>query len=87
MVILPSGSAYLVNKALPALPANLTYQLWGKANGQLVSLGVLGNAPSTVALTVRPSSVYHAYVVTAEHAGGVVRTTHQPVATSGTVSF
>lgn len=87
VVVLPSGNAYLVNEALPSLPASETYQLWGKANGQLISLGVLGNSPKTIAFTVRPSSVYNAYVVTAEHAGGVVRTTHRPIATSGTLSF
>jgi anti-sigma factor RsiW len=87
MVVLPSGSAYLVNKALPALPSSETYQLWGKTNGKLISLGVLGNSPKTIAFTLRPSSAYHAFVVTAEDAGGVVRTTHRPVATSGTLSF
>ncbi len=87
VVVLPTGSAFLVNKELPALPASQTYQLWGRTNGQLISLGVLGNEPRTVAFTVRPSTVYHAYVVTAERAGGVVRTAHHPVATSGVLSF
>ncbi len=85
VVVLPSGSAYLVNEALPALPSSETYQLWGKADGQLISLGVLGNAPRTVAFTLRASSAYADYLLTAERAGGVVQTTHRPLASGGAV--
>ena len=80
VVVLPSGAAYLLNKGLPALPSGQTYQLWGKANTQLISLGILGNRPTKAAFSVGSSARYSAYVVTAERAGGVVRTTHQPVA-------
>ncbi len=86
VVVLPSGSAYLLNKALPALPTSQTYQLWGKSGGQLISLGVLGNRPRTVAFTVRPFATYAVYLVTAERAGGVVRTTHRPVARGAAVA-
>ena len=82
VVILPSGEAYLVNKHLPALPANQTYQLWGRADTMLISLGVLGNHPGTVAFSVGRSSSYGAYAITAERAGGVVATTRPPVASS-----
>jgi hypothetical protein len=82
VAVLPSGTAYLVNKGLPALPTDQTYQLWGRTHNQLISLGVLGNHPTDVAFTVGPSVNYSAYVVTAERAGGVVVTNHQPVAAS-----
>ncbi|MGH9047776.1 MAG: anti-sigma factor domain-containing protein [Acidimicrobiales bacterium] len=86
VVVLPSGAAYLMNSALPRLPASETYQLWGRAGKHLISLGVLGDAPKTVAFTVKSASTYQAYVITAEHAGGVVKSTHAPVATSGVLS-
>jgi hypothetical protein len=86
VVVLPSGAAYLVNMGLPALPSGETYQLWGKADTQLISLGILGNRPTKDAFSVGSSAKkYSAYVVTAERAGGVVKTTHQPVA-EGAVS-
>jgi len=83
VAILPSGAAYLVNKSLPALPSDRTYQLWGRTGNQLISLGVLGNRPTDVAFSISPSATYGAYVVTAEQAGGVVVTKHRPVAMSG----
>ncbi|MGH8994600.1 MAG: anti-sigma factor domain-containing protein [Acidimicrobiales bacterium] len=86
IVVLPSGTAYLLNQTLPALPASETYQLWGRSSSTLISLGVLGNHPKTVALTIGGTPSYGAYLVTAEPAGGVVRTTHRPVATSGVLS-
>lgn len=86
VVVLPSGSAYLVNKGLPPLPSDKTYQLWGRTRTQLISLGVLGNRPTNAAFTVGSGAKYLAYLVTAEPAGGVVTTTHRPVATSATLS-
>jgi anti-sigma factor RsiW len=86
VVIMPTGSAYLVNKGLPPLPSDQTYQLWGRTGTQLISLGVLGNRPTNAAFSVGPSATYRAYLVTAERAGGVVKTTHQPVAESSTLS-
>jgi len=83
VAILPSGTAYLVNKSLPALPSDRTYQLWGKTGNQLISLGVLGNRPTNVAFSISPSANYGAYIVTDERAGGVVVTEHRPVAMSG----
>jgi hypothetical protein len=82
LVLLPSGAAYLLNMALPGLPSSETYQLWGRSNGQLISLGILGSRPTTVAFAVGPGAKYSAYVVTAERAGGVVKTEHRPIALS-----
>lgn len=84
LVILPNGTAFVVNTGLPRLAADRTYQLWGVVNGQTVSLGLLGNQPRDVAFTVNPSALIKVFAVTDEVAGGVVRTTHDPVAQSTT---
>jgi anti-sigma-K factor RskA len=80
LVVLPSGSAYVINHHLPALSTNQTYQLWGEEQGRTVSLGLLGNRPQTVPMTVGNSALITAYAVTAERAGGVVASNHTPVA-------
>lgn len=82
IAVLPSGTSFLVNRALPALPANETYQLWGQVGDQLISLGVLGPAPTDESFHVDPAASISSFAVTAERAGGVVRTTHVPVAVS-----
>jgi len=86
LVILPSGAAYLVNNHLAALPADQTYQLWGIEAGNPVSLGLLGNAPGTVALTVDARAPVSSFAITAEHAGGAVAPSHAPVAQSPTLT-
>ncbi len=83
LVELPSGSAYVINHGLPGLSADETYQLWGEEKGRTVSLGLLGNHPTAVALTVGDRKLIRAFAVTAERAGGVVQSTHAPVAVSG----
>jgi len=84
LVILPSGSAYVINHRLPDLGADRTYQLWGlERGGRTVSFGLLGNKPGAVAVTLADRSSIGAYAVTAEPAGGVVRPSHTPVAVSG----
>jgi anti-sigma factor RsiW len=80
VVILPDGSAFVVNTGLPALASDRTYQLWGVVNGRTVSLGLLGSQPRDVPFTVNPSAPVEVFAVTDEVAGGVVRSTHQPVA-------
>ncbi|MGH9016483.1 MAG: anti-sigma factor domain-containing protein [Acidimicrobiales bacterium] len=84
IVVLPSGEGYVTQTRLPVLPADRTYQLWGVEQGRTVSLGVLGNHPGDVAFTQDDAATVSAYAVTAERAGGVVRSTHSPVAV-GTV--
>lgn len=84
LVILPSGTAYLVESTLPALPANETYQLWGMVSGQAVSLGLLGNHPGVEALVLDADAPPREFAVTAEPAGGVVISNHAPVA-EGTI--
>ena len=80
VVVLPDGSAFMVNTDLPRLAADRTYQLWGVVNGQTVSLGVLGSQPHDVAFTVDPGAPIKVFAVTDEVAGGVVRSTQNPVA-------
>jgi anti-sigma factor RsiW len=84
LVILPDGSAFMLNTGLPRLAADRTYQLWGVVHGQTVSLGLLGSQPSDVAFSVNPSAPVGTFAVTDEVAGGVVRSTHLPVAVSTT---
>jgi anti-sigma-K factor RskA len=52
-ILTSSGQGYLRVSALASLPADQTYQLWFVDNGKPVSLGLLGNAPSTTAFTSR----------------------------------
>lgn len=82
IAVLPTGAAFLVNDALPALPANRTYQLWGLVGDRLISLGLLGSDPSAVSFNAGGAGLVTRFAITAEHAGGVVQSTHQPVAVS-----
>jgi anti-sigma factor RsiW len=79
VVLERNGAAFLIAKGLPSLPGSQTYQLWGAVDGQLISLGLLGPHPTVVAFSLATSSPVRAFAVTAERAGGVVRTTHTPV--------
>ncbi|HET9692479.1 MAG TPA: zf-HC2 domain-containing protein [Acidimicrobiales bacterium] len=83
-VLLPGGQGYLYYAHLSPLPSSQTYQLWGITGSDAVSYGLIGTvAPPVVAF--RAGSGVQALAVTAEVAGGVVRTTHAPVA-AGQVS-
>jgi hypothetical protein len=82
IAILPSGAAFLVNDALPSLPADRTYQLWGLVGRRLVSLGLLGADPDAVSFDAGTRGVVTRFAITDERAGGVVQSTHHPVAES-----
>jgi hypothetical protein len=86
IAILPSGTAFVVADRLPVLPLHETYQLWGRVGNQLISLGLLGNHPQDVEFLIDPSVTVTAFAITAEHAGGVVKSTHAPVAVSPALS-
>lgn len=75
------GTGYLSASALPDLPSDRTYQLWGVAGDEVVSLGVLGEAPEVVSF---PAERYEAFAVTEEDAPGVVASRNDPVASGGT---
>jgi hypothetical protein len=44
-----SGDAYWLGSTLKKLPPNRTYQVWGQANGRIVSLDLLGSSPDRLA--------------------------------------
>jgi hypothetical protein len=76
------GDGFLRVKDLPDLGDNRTYQLWGAAGDQLVSLGVLGDHPSYYFFEGRG---YSAFAITEEVAPGVV-TSRQPPVVAGSVT-
>lgn len=68
------GYGFLSAKALPTLPPTETYQLWGVyADGDVISLGVLGNRPGIEPF--RAHGDVDAVVITLEQADGVVSST------------
>lgn len=75
--ITDDGVGYLSASPLPDLPADRTYQLWGGAGDELVSLGVLGDDPRIVSFAAEP---YELFAITEEQTPGVVTSRNQPVA-------
>jgi Anti-sigma-K factor rskA/Putative zinc-finger len=79
-VVLPDGSGYLMAHELPGLANDRTYQLWGDTGRtSLVSLGVLGADPTTVAF--QAGGDVSLLAITAEEAGGVTSSKNPPVMT------
>jgi hypothetical protein len=79
-VVTGEGTAYLRTVSLPKLRDGLTYQLWGVAGGDLISLGVLGDRPTVV--TFRADQ-YSGLAITEERAPGVVTSHNRPVVAGG----
>ncbi len=77
-VVLPDRSAYLIPAAMKPLPAGRTYQLWGVAGAEKLSLGVLGAHPGIATLRV-PASV-SLLAITVEDSPGVVASRNAPIA-------
>ena len=73
----PNGEGYLVRHNLPPLPEGRTYQLWGRVDDRMVSLGVLGPAPGVVAFHVHGD--VDTVAVTDEQAGGMATPTRAPM--------
>lgn len=78
VVVTPAGKAFLQADALPSLAAGETYQLWGQAGSDLISVAVLGRDPGVVSFDAQG---YAALAITEERAPGVVKTRNQPIAT------
>ena len=77
-VMLPDGSGFLMAHELPGLNGDRTYQLWGDTGASnLVSLGVLGDDPATIAFNAGTDLA--ALAITAEDAGGVSQSQNPPV--------
>lgn len=82
IVVVTDGESFLVNEHLASLPSTKTYQLWGFEGDEAVSLGLLGADPTDVPFRVDPGNHLDSFAVTVEAAGGVVKSTHAPVAVS-----
>jgi hypothetical protein len=78
--ITQDGMVYLKMTGLPRLDAEHTYQLWGLTGDQLVSVSVLGSAPTII---VVPAHEYELFAITEEVAPGVVASEQQPVVAGG----
>lgn len=76
------GRGYLRASALPRLDVNRTYQLWGAAGDQLVSLGVLGPDPDIISFR---ANTYATFAITEEPGPGAVTSANPPVAAGSLV--
>jgi hypothetical protein len=74
-----TGTGFVEAGGLSTLPESETYQLWGVIGSRTISLGLLGSDPKVVPFSVAGNEPVDAFAITAEHAGGVVQTTRQPV--------
>ncbi|MGO9658118.1 MAG: anti-sigma factor domain-containing protein [Acidimicrobiales bacterium] len=83
VVVAPSGTAFWVSSSLRELPSSETYQLWGLARGNIVSLGLVGPDPHSVA-PFRIEATITTVMVTAEPSGGTAEPT-LPVVAQGNV--
>lgn len=72
------GTSYATVDGLESLPGEQTYQLWSVVDDEIVSVGLLGHDPSTVALRLEGDPAVLA--LTVERAGGVAVSQAQPVA-------
>jgi hypothetical protein len=79
VVLTRSGTGFVEAGQLSSLPRTETYQLWGVIGNQTISLGLLGPHPRVVPFSVAGDGQVVAFAITAEHSGGVVQSTHQPV--------
>jgi len=68
-VVDDDGRGYLLADSLPALGDDRTYQLWGRVDGTLISLGLLGSNPGTAVFTVKDD--VDLLAITEEAQGGV----------------
>jgi hypothetical protein len=81
VVLTRSGTGFVEAGPLSALPRSETYQLWGIIGGRTISLGLMGRDPKVVPFSVAGDQPVAAFAITAERAGGVVQSSHQPVVT------
>jgi hypothetical protein len=77
-VLTGDGTGFLLTPELASLPADRTYQLWGIVGDRVISLGVLGAAPSTSVFEVDPAAPLDGLAITEEVAGGVVASQNDP---------
>ena len=82
VVIEGSGTAFLFNQGLPALPPSQSYQLWLLGGPRPVSVGLLGAEPGTVGFAIGAGPATRAFAVSVEPARGSTAPTRAPVAAS-----
>lgn len=79
VVLTKSGTGFVEAEGLSSLPKTETYQLWGVIGSQTISLGLLGSDPAVVPFSVAGAIPVEAFAITAEHSGGVIQSSNQPV--------
>jgi Anti-sigma-K factor rskA/Putative zinc-finger len=79
VVLTKSGTGFVQAGQLARLPIDQTYQLWGVVGEKTISLGLLGARPTVMAFSVAGGAAVSAFAITAEHSGGVVQSSNQPV--------
>jgi hypothetical protein len=79
VVLTRSGTGFVEAGGLSSLPSDQTYQLWGVIGDRTISLGLLGSHPGVTPFSVAGSTAVSAFAITAERAGGVEHSSHQPV--------
>jgi len=79
VVLTRSGTGFVEAGTLAGLGSDQTYQLWAVIGHQTISLGLLGSQPGVVPFSVAGNAQVSAFAITAEQAGGVIHSTHQPV--------
>ena len=78
-VVLPDGSGWLTEVEFAPLDPGSTYQLWAIQDGTVISAGILGADPGTVAFHIDAERL-NGLVVTIESAGGVVSSSNEAAA-------
>lgn len=76
VAVTADGRAWLLATDLPALAEGRTYQLWGAAGDELVSIAVLGRDPGVISFD---ADGYALLAITEEEAPGVVTSANPPV--------
>jgi hypothetical protein len=93
VVVGADGMGYLLGGELPKLPPGHTYQLWGVHNPKgaakgaattVLSLGVFGQHPESVAFAADSNDPWQTFALTDEQSPGVV-TSKQPAVAAGNV--
>jgi hypothetical protein len=78
-IVLPDGHGWLTDLDFEPLDSSHTYQLWAIQDGAVISAGILGSAPATIAFQVDASRL-DGLVITVETAGGVVSSSNPAAA-------
>lgn len=78
-VVLPDGSGWLTDVQFVALDPARTYQLWAVQDGVVISAGILGPAPGTIAFHV-DAELLDGLVITIESVGGVISSSNDAAA-------